>query len=174
MIGRRERGLLEGALATWADHAEALDAQVRTLEHQVEVDRHERAVWFDDHGDELVQLTAANLELHDRERKAREGRIDTIRRDPPEWVTDRLGPRPGEATAREQGDRAAAHLDDYRHAFGHPPTNQRPSRGDYRQRDAWNQVHEATTRALEVNPERPAVRHPPPEIQRDVGLGFDL
>ena len=174
MIGRRERGLLEGALATWADHAEALDAQVRTLEHQVDVDRHERAVWFDEHGDELVQLTAANLELHDRERKAREGRIDTIRRDPPEWVTDRLGPRPGEAAAREQWDRAAAHLDDYRHAFGHPPTNQRPSRGDYRQRDAWKQVHEATTRALEVHPERPVVQHPPPEIQHDIGLGLDL
>jgi hypothetical protein len=71
-----------------ADRAEALDAQVRALEHQVDVDRHERAVWLDEHADELVQLAAANLELHDRERKAREGRIDTIRRDPPEWVTE--------------------------------------------------------------------------------------
>ena len=45
-----------------------------------------------------------------------------IRRDPPDWVTDRLGPRPDDPTARAQWDRAAAHLDDYREAFGHLPT----------------------------------------------------
>jgi AAA domain len=174
LTGRRERELIEHALATWADRAEELDEQVRLLEHHVDVDRHERAAWFDEHGGELVQLAAANLEMHDRELKARERRIDDIRRDPPEWVTDRLGPRPDEPVAREHWDRAAAHLDDYRQAFGHPPNNERSGRGDYRERDAWKQVHEATTKALEVHPERPLVPHPPPQLQRDIGLGLDL
>jgi hypothetical protein len=131
-------------------------------------------VWFDEHGEELALLAAANLELHDRERKAREGLIDTIRRNPPEWVTDPLGPRPGEAAAREQWDRAAAHLDDYRHAFAQPPADERPGRGDYRQRHAWEQVHDAAAKALDMHPERPVVHRPPPQLHRDIGLRLDL
>jgi len=174
MTARRERELVERALTDWADRAASLDEQVQRLEREVDVERHQRAAWFDEHGDELVELAAAKLELHQRETTARARRVDGIRHDPPTWVTDRLGPRPDEPIARAGWDRAAAHLDDYRHTFGHVPTDQRPDRGDYRERDAWKQVHEATTKALEVHSERPLVQHPPPQIQRDIGLGLDL
>ena len=65
---------------------------------------------------------------------------------------------------------AAAHLDDHRHAFGQPPGEEPPGRGDYRQRHAWEQVHDAATKALEMHPERPVVERPPPQLQRDIGL----
>jgi hypothetical protein len=75
---------------------------------------------------------------------------------------------------RKQWDRAAAHLDDYRHAFGNPPGDEPPSRGDYRQRHAWEDVHKDAAKALEMHPERPLAERPPPEHQRDIGLGIDL
>jgi hypothetical protein len=116
----------ERCLANWTESAERLDQELWGLERQVYIDRHERHDWFDRHGDELAQLAAARLELHDRGAQDREERINDIRRDPPDWVTDRIGPRPDEPAAREHWDRAAAHLDDYREAFGHPPTSERP------------------------------------------------
>jgi hypothetical protein len=126
--------------------------------------------WFDEHGDELAELAAAKVELGDRDGKARDRRINDVRRDPPEWVTERLGRRPDDPAAREHWDRAAAHLEDYRHAFGQPPGDELPDRGDYRQRHAWEQVHDAATKALEVHPERPVVERPPPQLHRDIGL----
>ena len=167
---RHEREVTEQALASWTERARTLDERVSDLAHRVDVDRHERAAWFDEYGDELVELCASKVDLYDRDGKARDRRIDDIRRDPPEWVTERLGPRPEERTARERWDRAAAHLDDYRHAFGQPPGEEPPGRGDYRQRHAWEQVHDAATKALEMHPERPVVERPPPQLHRDIGL----
>jgi hypothetical protein len=114
------------------------------------------------------------VELHDHDRQARERRINDIRRDPPAWVTQRVGPRPDAPAAREQWDRAAASLDDYRHAFGHPPDDKPPDRGDYRERDAWKEVHKAAAKALEIHPERPVVERPPPQLSHDIGLGIGL
>jgi len=131
-----------------------------------------RAAWFDEHGNELVDLSAAKVELHDRDAGARGRRVNDIRRNPPEWVTERLGSRPDEPTARERWDRAAAHLDDYRHAFGQPPGDELPRSGGYRQRHAWEQVHDAAAKALDVHPERPVVQRPPPQLHRDIGLGL--
>lgn len=170
VFGRHEREITEQALASWTERARALDERVSGLAHRVDVDRHERAAWFDRHGDELVEVCAAKLELRDRDGKARERRVDEIRRDLPGWVTERLGSRPDDPAAREQWDRAAAHLDDYRHAFGQPPGDEPPGRGDYRERRAWEQVHQAAAKALEVHPERPVVQRPPPQLHRDIGL----
>jgi hypothetical protein len=168
--GRQERAFSETALSSWIERAEFLDDRVRALEPQVDADRHERAAWFAQRGEALVELAAARVELHDRDDRARERRIDAIRRDPPEWVTDRLGPRPDEPTARTSWDRAAAHLDDYRDAFGHPPGHEQPSRRDHRQRDAWEQAHEGAAKAIQLHPERPVVQRAPPQLHRDIGL----
>jgi conjugative relaxase-like TrwC/TraI family protein len=170
LFGRAVRDDAEGALANWANRAETLDQEAWGLERDVYVDRHEREQWFDCHGDELIELAAAKLELHRRDGQAREHRISDIRRDPPDWVTERLGPRPDDPTARPQWDRAAAHLDDYREAFGHLPAERAPDLRDYRQRHAWEQVHDVAAKALELHPERPTVQRPPPQIHRDTGL----
>jgi hypothetical protein len=139
----------------------------------VYIDRHERHDWFDRHGDELAQLAAARLELHDRGAQDREERINDIRRDPPDWVTDRIGPRPDEPAAREHWDRAAAHLDDYREAFGHPPTSERPPRGDHRDRHAWEDVHRSAAKAIVLHPDQPTIQLPP-QLDRDLGLDLGL
>jgi conjugative relaxase-like TrwC/TraI family protein len=170
LLGRTVRDDTERALANWADRADTLDEEARGLECEVSVDRHEREHWFNRHGDELIEFAAAKLELARRDAQAREGRINDIRRDPPAWVTERLGPRPDERTARIHWDRAAAHLDDYREAFGNLPAGRAPDLRDYRQRHAWEQVHNAAAKALELHPERPTVQRPPPEIHRDIGL----
>ena len=172
LFGRREREFTEDALASWAERAAEHDARVADLAHQVDADRHERAAWFGDHDHELIELSAAKLELHDRDDQARERRINDIRRDPPAWVSERLGTRPDNPIAREHWDRAAAHLDDYRHAFGGPPGDERPDRSDYRQRDAWTEVHKAAAKALEIHPERSIVERPPPQLDRSIGLGI--
>jgi hypothetical protein len=80
---RRDRPRSERALANWANRAETLDQEAWGLEREVYVDRHEREQWFDRHGDELIELAAAKLELHHRDEQARERRINDIRRDPP-------------------------------------------------------------------------------------------
>jgi conjugative relaxase-like TrwC/TraI family protein len=170
IIGREERAFAQRALSNSIVRAQILDDKINDLQRQVDVDRHQRTAWFDEHGDELVELAAAGVEAHDRDDKDRGRRIDAIRCDPPEWVTDRLRSRPDEPTAREHWDRAAAHLDDFRHAFGHLPDDGQPSRSDYRQRHAWEEVHDAATKALDVHPERTVVQRPPPQIHRDIGL----
>jgi tetratricopeptide (TPR) repeat protein len=170
LFGRTERDDTERALANWTSRVHTLDEEARHLKRQVDVDRHERDHWFDRHADELIELAAAKLELHHRDEDARERRINAIRRDPPEWVTDRLGPRPDDPTARTHWDRAAAHLDDYRHAFGNLPAEQPPELRDYRQRHAWEQAHSTAAKALEIHPERPTVQRPPPQIHYDIGL----
>jgi hypothetical protein len=170
LFGRAVHDDAERALANWANRAETLDREAWGLERDVYVDRHEREQWFDRHGDELMEVAAAKLELHRRDGQARERRISDIRRDPPDWVTERLGPRPDDPAARPQWDRAAAHLDDYREAFGHLPAERAPELHDYRQRHAWEQVHDAAAKALELHPERPTVQRPPPRIHRDTGL----
>ena len=83
-----------------------------------------------------------------------------------------MGPRPNDPPAREQWDRAAAYLDDYRRAFGQPPGDELPGRADYRQRHAWEDVHKAATKALEMHPERPLVERPGPQLDHDIGLGL--
>jgi hypothetical protein len=170
LLGRTERDHTERALATWTSRVHILDDETWRLEREVLVDRGEREHWFDHHGDELIEFAAAKLELHHRDEQARERRINAIRRDPPDWVTDRLGRRPDDPTARTHWDHAAAHLDDYRHAFGTLPGERPPELRDYRQRDAWKQAHSTATKALELHPERPTVQRPPPEIHRDIGL----
>jgi hypothetical protein len=147
-----------------------LDEEARHLERQVDVDRHERQHWFDRHGDELIDRAAAKLELHHRVEDARERRINNIRRDPPDWISERLGPRPDDPTARTHWDHAAAHLDDYRETFGNLPGEQAPELRDYRQRHAWEQAHRSAAKALELHPERPTVQRPPPQIHHDIGL----
>ena len=170
LFGRTEREHVERALADWTNCVQTLDEEAWRLERQVSVDHREREQWFDHHGDGLIELAAAKLELHRRDEQARERRINNIRRDPPDWVTDRLGPRPDIPTARTHWDHAAAHLDDYRQAFGNPPTEQPPELCDYRQRHAWEQAHTAAAKALELHPERPTVQRPPPQLHRDIGL----
>ena len=170
LFGRTERDLAERALANWTNRAEILNEQAWGLEREVDVDHQEREQWFDGYGDELIEFAAAKLELHRRDEHARERRINDIRRDPPDWVTERLGRRPDDPIARPQWDRAAAHLDDYREAFGNLPTEQPPELRDYRQRHAWEQAHSAAAKALELHPERPTVQRPPPQIHRDMGL----
>jgi hypothetical protein len=174
IFGRHEREFTEQTLAGWTERAQEYDEQVADLAQRVDADHHERAAWFQEHGGEFIELTAAKVERHDRDSQARERRINDIRRDPPTWVTERVGPRPDDPAARKQWDRAAAHLDDYRHAFGSPPGDEPPSRGDYRQRHAWEDVHKDAATALEMHPERPLVERPPPEHHRDIGLGIDL
>ena len=174
LFGRTERDLAERALANWTNRAEILNEQAWGLEREVDVDHQERGQWFDGYGDELIEFAAAKLELHRRDEHARERRINDIRRDPPDWATERLGPRPDDPIARPQWDRAAAHLDDYREAFGHLPPEQPPELRDYRQRHAWEQAHSAATKALELHPERPTVQRPPPQIHRDMGLDLGL
>jgi len=170
LFGRTERHDAERALADWANCAETLDQEAWGLEREVYVDRHAREQWFDRHGDELIELAAAKLELHHRDGHARERRINDIRRDPPDWATERLGPRPDDPTARPHWDRAAAHLDDYREAFGNLPAERAPELRDYRQRHAWELVHDAAAKALERHPEGPTIQRPPPQIHRDIGL----
>jgi conjugative relaxase-like TrwC/TraI family protein len=170
LFGRTERDRDERALANWISRVETLDGEAWRLERQVDVDHRERERWFDRHGEELIELAAAKLELHHRDEQARERRTNDIRRDPPDWVTDRLGRRPDDPTARTHWDRAAAHLDDYRETFGSLPTEQPPELRDYRQRQAWEQVHDAAAEALELHPERPTVQRPPPQLHRDLGL----
>jgi hypothetical protein len=172
VFGRHEREFTEQTLASWTERAQEHDDQVAELTQQVDADRHERAAWLQQRGGELIELSAAKVELHARDRQTRERRINDIRRDPPAWVSERVGSRPHDPTAREQWDRAAAYLDDYRHAFGHPPDNEPPSRGDYRQRHAWGDVHKATAKALAMHPERPLVERPPPQLDHDIGLGL--
>jgi hypothetical protein len=169
VFGRREREFTEQALATWTERAQEYDDQVAHLAHQVDADRHVRAAWFQERGLEFIELSAAKVELHARDRQARARRVNVIRRDPPAWVTERVGPRPDDTTAREQWDRAAAYLDDFRHAFGNPPGDEPPRGSDYRERDAWKEVHKATAKALEMHPERPIVERPPPQLSHDIG-----
>jgi hypothetical protein len=126
--------------------------QAGRLERLVEVDHRERGHWFDRHGDELIEFAAAKLELHHRDDQARERRINNIRRDQPDWITNRLGRRPDVPTARTHWDRAAAHLDDYRQVFGTLPAEQAPALRDYRQRHAWEQVHSSAAKALDSTP----------------------
>jgi conjugative relaxase-like TrwC/TraI family protein len=173
IFGRHQREFTEQALASWTERAQDYDEQVAELAARVDVDLNERAAWFDAHGSEFIELAAAKVELRDRDDGSRGRRIDDIRRDPPAWVTERVGPRPDDPTAREQWDRAAAHLDDYRHAFGQPPSQELPDRGDYRQRHAWEDVHKDAAKALEMHPERPLVERPPPELTHDIGLSID-
>jgi hypothetical protein len=161
-------------LWSWTDRAREYGERAADLAHRVDADRHERSAWFGAHGRELIELSAATLELNDRDDQARERRINEIRRDPPAWVTERLGPRPHDHAAREQWDRAAAHLDDYRTAFGQLPGDELPGRADYRQRHAWEDVHKAATKALEMRPERPLAGRPSPEHHHDIGLGIGL
>jgi conjugative relaxase-like TrwC/TraI family protein len=170
LFGRTERDHAERALANWTSRVDSLDDQASRLEREVHVDRGEREHWFDRHGDELIECTAAKLELHHRDEQTRERRINDIRHDPLDWVTDRLGRRPDDPTARRHWDRAAAHLDDYRQAFGDPPAEQPPESRDYRQRHAWEQAHSGAAKALELHPERPTVQRPPPQLHRDIGL----
>jgi hypothetical protein len=172
VFGRADRAFTEQALANWTERAQESDEQVAELARRVDADRQERAAWFDEHGEEFIEFSAAKVELHTRDRQARERRINDIRRDPPTWVTERVGPRPDDPAAREPWDRAAAHLDDYRHAFGLPPDNEQPSRSDYRQRHAWEDVHKAATEALKMHPERPLVERPAPQLDHDIGLGL--
>jgi hypothetical protein len=154
--------------------AQDYDEQVAKVAPRVDADRHERAAWFEAHGSEFIKLAAAKVELRDRDDESRERRIDDIRRDPPAWVTGRVGPRPDDPTARKHWDRAAGHLDDYRHAFGHPPGHELPDRADYRQRHAWEEIHKNAAKALERHPERPVVERPPPQLSHDIGLSIDL
>jgi hypothetical protein len=174
IFDRHEREFTEHALASWTERAQDYDEQVAELAPRVDTDRNERAAWFDEHGSEFIPLAAAKVELRDRDDQSRGRRIDDIRRDPPAWITERLGPRPDGPTAREQWDRAAAHLDDYRHAIGQPPGDGVPDRGDYRQRHAWEDVHKDAAKTLELHPERPLVERPPPQLARDIGLSIDL
>jgi conjugative relaxase-like TrwC/TraI family protein len=174
IFARDERDLTEQALASWTERAREYDEQVAELAPYVDADRQERAAWFHEHGSEFIELAAAKLELRDRDDKSRGRRIDDIRHDPPAWVTERVGPRPDDRTARERWDRAAAHLDDYRHAFGQLPGDELPGRGDYRQRHAWEQVHKDAAKALEMHPERPFVERPPPQLSHDIGVSIDL
>jgi conjugative relaxase-like TrwC/TraI family protein len=171
IFGRHEREFTAQALVSWSERAQEYDEQVADLAHRVDVDRHERAAWFEEHGDEFIELAAGKVELRDRDDNSRARRIDDIRRDPPAWVTERVGPRPDDPTAREQWDRAAAHLDDYRNAFGQLPGDELPGRADYRQRHAWEDVHKAAAKALEMHPEPPLIERPPPEHHHDIGLG---
>ena len=122
-----ERELTEQALASWTERAQDYDEQVAELARASTSTTTSAQPGSTDHGDEFIELAAAKVELRDRDGQARERRIDDIRRDPPAWVTERLGPRPDDPIAREQWDRAAAHLDDYRHAFGHPPGDEHPT-----------------------------------------------
>jgi hypothetical protein len=170
LFGRTERDHAERALADWTNRAETLEGEARRLEREVDVDHRQREHWFDRHGDELIEFAAAKLELHRRDEQARERRINNIRRDQPDWITDRLGRRPDDPTARTHWDRAAAHLDDYREAFGTLPADQPPELRDYRQRHAWKQAHRTAAKALELHPERPTVQRPPPQLHRDIGL----
>jgi hypothetical protein len=124
LFGRTERDRDERALANWTSRVHTLGEEAWHLERQVDVDHGEREQWFDGHGDELIDFAAAKLELHHRDEDARERRINTIRRGPPDWVTERLGRRPDDPTARTHWDHAAAHLDDYRETFGNPPGEQ--------------------------------------------------
>jgi conjugative relaxase-like TrwC/TraI family protein len=172
IFGRHERELTEEALASWAERAQDYDEEVAALTHQVDADRHVRAAWFQERGGEFIELSAAKVELDHRERQSRERRVNDIRRDPPAWVIERVGSRPHDPTAREQWDRAAAYLDDFRHAFGNPPGDEPPRCSDYRERDAWKEVHKATAKALEMHPERPLVERPPPQLDHDIGLGI--
>jgi hypothetical protein len=174
IFSRHQREFTEHALASWTERAQDYDKQVAELAPRVDADRHERAAWFHEHGGKFIDLAAATVELRDRDDNSREQRIDNIRRDPPAWITERVGPRPDDPTAREQWDRAAAHLDDYRHAFGAPPGAELPDRGDYSQRNAWEEVHKNAAKALELHPERPLVEHPPPQHSHDIGLSIDL
>jgi conjugative relaxase-like TrwC/TraI family protein len=174
VFGRADRAFTEEALARWTERAQESDEQVSELAQRVDDDREERAAWFDEHGGEFIEFSAAKVALHDRDRQARERRINDIRRDPPTWVTERVGPRPDDPAAREQWDRASAHLDDYRHAFGHPLDNEPPSRSDYRHRHAWEDVHKAAAKALEMHPERPRVERPPPQLDHDIGLDIGM
>jgi conjugative relaxase-like TrwC/TraI family protein len=174
LLARTERDHAERALANWTNRFHTLGEEAWHLERQVDADHREREHWFDRHGDELVEFAAAKLELHHRDRQARERRINNIRRDPPDWVTDRLGRRPDDPTARTHWDRAAAHLDDYRQAFGTVPGEQPPELRGYRQRDAREQTHRAAVKALELHPERPTVQRPPPQLHRDIGLDLGL
>src|SRR5262249_25006601 len=150
--------------------AQDYDEQVADLAPRVDADRHDRAAWFDEHGGEFIDLAAAKMELRDRDDKSRRRRIDDIRRDPPAWVTERVGPRPDDPTAPEPWPRAAAHLEGYRHAFGQPPGDELPDRANYLQRDAWKDVHKDAANALEMHPERPLVERPPPQLSHDLGL----
>jgi conjugative relaxase-like TrwC/TraI family protein len=170
LFGRTERDHAERALANWTSRVDALGEEAWHLERQVDVDRHEREHWFDGHGDELIDLAAAKLEVHHRDEQARERRINNIRRDPPDWITERLGPRPDDPTARTHWDHAAAHLNDYRETFGNLPGERSPELRDYRQRHAWEQSHSSAAKALELHPERPTVQRPPPQIHHDIGL----
>jgi hypothetical protein len=172
IFGRHEREFTEHALASWTDRAQDYDEQVAELTQRVDADRHERATWFQDHGEEFIELSAAKVELHDRDRQARARRINDIRRDPPAWVTEGVGPRPDHPAAREHWDRAAAHLDDYRHAFGPPPDAEPPSLDDYRQSHAWDDVQKDAAKALESHPERPLVERSAPQLDHDIGLGL--
>jgi conjugative relaxase-like TrwC/TraI family protein len=174
VFGRADRAFTEQALASWTERAQESDEQVAELARRVDKDRQERAGWFDEHGGEFIEFSAARVELHARDRQAREGRINDIRRDPPAWVTERVGPRPDDSAAREQWDRAAAYLADYRHAFGHPPDSEPPSHGDYRQRHAWEDLHKAAAKALERHPERQLVERPPPQLSHDIGLDIGM
>jgi hypothetical protein len=170
LLARAERDQTEQALADWTSRVESLDEEAWRLGRQVDVDRGEREHWFDHHGDELSEFAAAKLELHHRAGRGRERRINDIRRDPPGWVTERLGRRPDDPTARTHWDRAAAHLDDFREAFGTLPAAQPPDLRDYLQRHAWEQVHTTAAKALQLHPERPTIQHPPPQIHREIGL----
>jgi len=173
IFGHREREFTEQALASCTEGAHDYDEQVAKLAPRVDADRHERTAWFHEHGSELIDLAAAKVELRDRDDQSRGRRIDAIRSDPPAWVTERVGPRPDDPIAREQWDRAAAHLDDYRHAFRQLPGDELPGRGgDYRQRHAWEQVHKDAAKALELHPERPLVERPAPQLGHDIGLGL--
>jgi AAA domain/TrwC relaxase len=170
LFGRTERDHVERALTNWTSRVETLNGEAWRLERLVDVDHREREHWFDRHGDELIELAAAKLALHHRDEQARERRINDIRRDQPDCITDRLGRRPDDPTARTHWDRAAAHLDDYRETFGNLPGEQAPELRDYRQRHAWEQAHSTAAKALELHPERPNVQRPPPQLHRDLGL----
>ena len=174
IFGRHEREFTKQAFVSWTERAQDYDEQVAELAPRVDADRNERAAWFDEHGGDFIELAAAKVELRNRDDMSRGLRVDDIRRDPPAWVTERMGRRPDDPTAREQWDRAAAHLDDYRHAFGQPPGDGLPDRGDYRARHAWEEVHRDAAKALELHPERPLVERPPPQLFHDIGLSIDL
>jgi hypothetical protein len=170
LFGRTERDHTERRLTNWVNRAETIDQEARGLAREVYADHHEREQWFHGYGEQLIEPAAAKLELHHRDEQDRERRIKNIRRDPPDWVTDRLGRPPDDPTARMHWDRAAAHLDDYRETFGTLPAEQAPELRDYRQRHAWEQVHSSAAKALKLHPERPTVQRPPPQLHRDIGL----
>jgi len=143
-LARKQRAELGARIATQQELLDAKRGEYTGLSEAALAGQTVGERWLEDHGVDLEQAAASELELAvRRERAWREAAIRARYDTPPDLTAD-IGERPDSLLDAERWDRAAATLEDYRLRNGELPGAEVPADGA--QRPAWERARAAVAR----------------------------